>query len=107
MYAKLPTQLARLALVLHLLTHPANPAGQPLSAATMQDAIAVVEYFRAHGHRALAHFGAAALVSHPLSVRLQRILRMVSRQVVEISSECSPAVRRPPSRWRSLPEADR
>jgi len=56
-YAKLPNQLARLALILHCLAHPDNP-GIALDDGTMADAIELVEYFRQHAHRVLVHFGA-------------------------------------------------
>ena len=58
-YAKLPNQVARLALVLHCLTHPDDPR-RPLSAETMDGAIELGEYFRAHAHRVQTHFGLAA-----------------------------------------------
>jgi hypothetical protein len=58
-YAKLPNQVARLALVLHCLTHPEDPR-RPLSAETMDGAIDLGEYFRAHAHRVQAKFGLAA-----------------------------------------------
>lgn len=46
-YSKLDGQLARVALVLHCLWNPDEP-GVLLSDSTMQAAIAVVEFFRAH-----------------------------------------------------------
>lgn len=57
--AKLPNQLARLALILHCLTYPENP-GLDLAGGTMADAIELVEYSRQHAHRVLIHFGAAS-----------------------------------------------
>lgn len=56
--AKAPIHLARIALALHLLAHP-RERERALSAATMRDAIEVVEYFRAHLGRVLPAFGAA------------------------------------------------
>ena len=57
-YGKLANQAARLALVLHCLWHPDDPA-RPVERERMEDAIALAEYFRVHAHRALRHFGAA------------------------------------------------
>jgi hypothetical protein len=56
-FAKLPSQLARLALVLHVL---AQPEGTPdaISADTMGAAMELIEYFREHALRVLGHFGA-------------------------------------------------
>jgi len=59
-YAKLPNQLARLALVLHCLTYPDDPAAYRISRLTMRDAIELVEYFRAHARRVLPLIGQAA-----------------------------------------------
>jgi hypothetical protein len=66
--AKLPVQVARIALVLHCLWHPDDPA-RPVSRERLADAIELGEYFRQHANRVLAHFdgsgapGAAALVA--------------------------------------------
>jgi hypothetical protein len=54
-YAKLPNQVARLALALHCLTYPDDPR-RPLSEATTDAAIEPGEYFRAHAHRVQTHF---------------------------------------------------
>jgi hypothetical protein len=51
--AKAPSQVARLALVLHCLHWPTD-IGRPVSLATMQDAIALWRYFHDHYRRALA-----------------------------------------------------
>ncbi len=56
-YAKLPNQAARLALILHCLTYPEAPAGRRVSAATMGAALELVEYFRAHALRVLPKLG--------------------------------------------------
>jgi hypothetical protein len=58
-YAKLPNQVARLALVLHCLTYPDDPR-RPLSVEVMDGAIELGEYFRAHAHRVQTHFGIVA-----------------------------------------------
>lgn len=76
MYAKLPQQLSRLALVLHCLAYPRQPNTVPLTAGTMAAAIRITEYFRAHGHAVLARFEAAQPVRHAgLQVRIADILR--------------------------------
>lgn len=72
--AKAPVHLGRIALVLHLLAHPKDRETQ-LSGSTMRDAVAVVEYFRAHLARVLPAFGAAGpAVAAGLPARLHRIL---------------------------------
>jgi hypothetical protein len=73
-YAKLPAQAARVALVLHCVANADDPVGRCLSPQTMAGAIRLIEYFREHGHRAFAAFGALGLVTHPLSARLLRVL---------------------------------
>ena len=72
--AKAPVHLARIALVLHLLTHP-RAHDRSLSVGTMRDAITILEYFRAHLGRVLPAFGAVA-PSHGarLATRIHRIL---------------------------------
>ncbi len=77
-YAKLPTQLARLCLVLHCLAYPDNPPATLVSAETMGDAIELVEYFRAHAHRVLPAFGSAA-EQRAVGLRA-RILRALNRE---------------------------
>jgi len=74
-YARLPTQAARLALVLHALTHPEGPASELVSVETVSGALALVEYFRAHAHRAMVHFGVAALVQDSLAIRALRAMQ--------------------------------
>ncbi len=56
-YAKLPNQAARLALILHCLAHPDRPESTPLGSAILCDALALSEYFRAHALRVLPRFG--------------------------------------------------
>jgi putative DNA primase/helicase len=48
MQAKMPVHLARLALVLHCLTHPSSPSSVEISHQTMQDAIDLTAYFQGH-----------------------------------------------------------
>lgn len=55
--AKLPSQVARLALILHCLTYPTAPEFRTLDAATMGAAIDLGEYFRAHACLVLPRFG--------------------------------------------------
>lgn len=55
--AKLPNQVARLALVLHCLTYLTAPEYHAVDSATMGAAIELSEYFRAHAGRVLPHFG--------------------------------------------------
>jgi hypothetical protein len=57
-YAKLPNQLARLALVLHCLAHPDAPSNRLLDEDTLADAIELVEYYRAMANRVVVHFNA-------------------------------------------------
>jgi hypothetical protein len=72
--AKAPVHGGRIALVLHLLTH-ATEREKRLSGSAMRDAIAVVEYFRAHLARVLPAFGATgSAVAAGLPARLHRIL---------------------------------
>jgi|GEM_PF-1908344 len=73
-YAKLPSQAARLALVLHCLLHPDNPVAHRVSVQTLAGALALTEYFREHAHFVFTAFGAKALVSHPLATRVLAVL---------------------------------
>jgi hypothetical protein len=74
-YAKLPNQAARLALLLHVLAHPDDPVSTTVSAETMAAALELAEYVRAHAGRVMAHFGDTAAVDGPLGVRVLRSLR--------------------------------
>ncbi|MDP9355216.1 MAG: DUF3987 domain-containing protein [Chloroflexota bacterium] len=72
--AKAPVHLARIALVLHLLAHP-TAYDRPLAAGTLQDAIQVVEYYRAHLGRVLPAFGAPIPMGNAgLASRILRVL---------------------------------
>jgi hypothetical protein len=80
-YAKYPGQCARLALVLHGLREPEDLT-KPVAEGTVLDAIAVVEYFRAHLGRVLPAFGAkpptataSSSKEENLKVRVAAILR--------------------------------
>jgi hypothetical protein len=54
--SKLPRSLLRLCLILHALWHPDDPT-QTVDAQTMEDAIDLAEYFRAHHTRFTAGIG--------------------------------------------------
>lgn len=73
-YAKLPTQAARLCLILHALSHPADPTAVPVAGATLMAAITLVEYFRAHAHRVFERFGVVAKVQDSAALRLLRAI---------------------------------
>jgi hypothetical protein len=73
--AKLSGHVARLALVLHALAHPEDPAGAPVGRETMAGAIALGEFFRAHFERVAGHFGVAAQVQDSAALRLYRALQ--------------------------------
>ena len=77
-YAKLPIQLARIALLLHILSE--TPGGQARSVTneipigSQEDAIDLIEYFRAHAHSAVPYFGEAGVPHMGLSPERRRIL---------------------------------
>ncbi len=74
-FAKYPGQGARIALVLHCLRHPEDHARR-VDEGTILDAIAVVEFFRAHLARVLPAFGAAAPAKGAgLAGRVARVLQ--------------------------------
>jgi|GEM_PF-3598244 len=66
--SKMPRHVARLALVLHALRHPHDPAALPLPAETMRQAIALGDYFLVHAHRVLLEFGEGALARRVLEL---------------------------------------
>ncbi len=73
-YAKYPGQLARIALVLHALRFSSTPHRQ-IDVQTLADAIAVVEYFRAHLVKILPSFEAmGSTKSAGLATRILRVL---------------------------------
>jgi hypothetical protein len=73
--AKLPRQLARLALCLHVWRHPDWPSAEPVTADTMEAAVALVEFFTDHARRVVASFGLRALVSDPKALRVYDALQ--------------------------------
>ena len=75
-YAKLPNQAARIAPILHCLSHPNSPSGMPVDATTMSAALELAEYFRGHAIKTMPHFGIAAIApSGGLAVRARAVLR--------------------------------
>ncbi|MBI4498112.1 MAG: DUF3987 domain-containing protein [Chloroflexi bacterium] len=95
-YAKVPLQAARLALILHCLTHPDR--SRDLDAETMAGALELTEYFRAHAHRVLMHFGVAAVVpSGGLAVRVLRVLEAANGEWVARDAILSKVSRNTPA----------
>ncbi len=73
-YSKYPSQLARLALVLHALRYPSEPERR-IDVDTLSDAIRVIEYFRAHLVRVLPMFDAVGSTkSAGIATRILRVL---------------------------------
>ncbi len=76
--AKFPGQLARLTLILHTLNRPDDLRGE-VPRETVEDGIALVEYFAAHLARVLPAFGASA---RPREAGLKgRVARLLDRTV--------------------------
>lgn len=71
-YRKYHTQAARLALILHTLWHPHMP-GQPLDRATIDRAIALMEYLRIHLHRTIVFLNERHPVRSPAELLATRI----------------------------------
>jgi hypothetical protein len=75
MASKMPAHLATLWLVLHCLWDPHGTTSQ-VRLAQLDEAIALVEYFRSHARRVMAHFGTTAPhVNVGLIGRVAAILR--------------------------------
>jgi hypothetical protein len=73
MYAKLPNQLARITLILHALR---SPNADLVTPETMDDAIRLVEYFRAHGRSVLGRLSDARPgPTNSLATRVTEVLR--------------------------------
>lgn len=81
-YAKLPIQLARLVLVLHVIeaVSSVSPVSSEVKPHTVARAIQLVEYFRAHAHRVVPYFGEAASVIPGLSPEQQQALRFINER---------------------------
>jgi hypothetical protein len=58
--AKLSSQAARLALILHCLKHAERSASVPLAVDTLRDGLVLVEYFRGHNRLVLEHLQATS-----------------------------------------------
>ena len=67
--AKMPNQVARIALVLHCIEH-APEVGGPLSEDTLQAAIAIAEYHRAEASRVFSIIGETVVLTTGLTARL-------------------------------------
>ena len=87
-YTKLPVQLARIALILWCFRRPMDPTTERLDAETMAGAIELIEYFRAHAHRVMTHFGVSVIAkSGGLTGRCYHVLcealgeRLTSTQI--------------------------
>jgi hypothetical protein len=79
--SKMPAHLATLWLVLHCLWDPEGRHEQ-VSLATLDHAIELVTYFRAHARRVLVHFGTSAPhLDAGLTERVEAILRRADRWV--------------------------
>lgn len=73
-YQKLPSQVARTALILHALWHPDDPSIE-LSADTMRHATDLGEFYRVHIHRSLALLGHPGVLEAPRPTLGERLLR--------------------------------
>jgi hypothetical protein len=74
MYAKLPAQALRLALILDALAHP-DARSHAVSGETMHSALRLVEYFRRHAHRVLTRFGVVAVDASGVTGKVLRVLQ--------------------------------
>ncbi len=77
-YHKLPSHLARLALILHALWHP-DDLESPLSGETMRHAIDLVEYVRVHIHRSITLVGERQPLRTPDVSVAERIIRILGQ----------------------------
>jgi hypothetical protein len=75
--SKMPTQVARFALILHCLEHYKNPATAMISKDEMDAAIELGEYFRRHAERVLSVLGYKPLPQRPLFD--ERVYQAVAR----------------------------
>jgi hypothetical protein len=74
--AKMPNQIARVALILHAMEDPESAARTALSETTMRNALALADYFVAHALRVMP-----ALTSrdHETGVLAERVMRYLQR----------------------------
>jgi hypothetical protein len=75
-YRKMPSHLARIALILHALWNPHDPT-VPLTGETMRHAIDLVEYFRVHLHRSIPLIGERHTLRSPFVSLGARIIRVL------------------------------
>lgn len=73
--AKMPTQLARIALILHALSDPEGFADRDVSLETLTGAMEIIDCLRWHGARALDAIGVATVAHDPLRWRITQALR--------------------------------
>jgi hypothetical protein len=84
--AKLPRQVARLALVLHAMTAVdtgLEPAEVPLEARTLEAAVRLGEYFAEHAARVMLEFGEGALARRVLGLLAERADGLTRGQLYE------------------------
>ena len=81
-YQKLPAHVARIALILHLIWHPAEPPPL-LTSETLNHAIRVGEFFRAHIHRLVRLLGYAGDIPSPAPTLDQRLLRTLAETTTD------------------------
>lgn len=77
--AKAPLHLQRLALLLHAIWNPASPGGV-IDEETMERAVSVVEYFRAHHHRIIAAAGTGTIASPRQQPLIERVVGLLKRK---------------------------
>jgi len=77
-YRKLPSHLARLALILHALWNPTDPT-VPLTGETMRRAIDLLDYYRVHIHRSLPLIGQRERLPTADASLAERILYYLAR----------------------------
>lgn len=81
-YQKLPAHVARIAFILHLLWHPADPPSL-LAVETLNHAIRIGEFFRAHIHRLVRLLGYAGDIPTTAPTLEQRLLRTLAETITD------------------------
>jgi hypothetical protein len=76
-YRKLPAHAARIAIVLHALANPDDPA-VPVTGQTMAHATRIAECFRGHIHRCMVLLGDSGRIPPSRPTLAQRALRLLS-----------------------------
>lgn len=105
LYAKLPIQFARLALLLHVLEATGNQTNQiptRVSMGTLERARDLVEYFKAHAHRVVPAFGQAQSVIPGLTPERQHILGYHRQHGAASSKEVAEALEMNPDSVNEL-----